>query len=425
VRFGILGPLEARDGAGRPITLRHPAERRLLLRLLAADGRPVPVERLAAEVGTPIGVSTALFDRIAGLRRRLEPGRAPGAPGRLLVTTAGGYALLPGFGPGVELDAGTVRDDREAARLLVVARAELAADRVGAAGERASEALGLWRGPALVDAGDAPWADVARHRLALLAADARLIASAALAVDRPADARAALDGAQAEQPADGRLWALRAATELALEQDVEALRVLRRARLALEAEGVPDRGPALRAMEAAILRADHDGARALCRRIALGDLAAPAVAGDAPGRLMEGGADLVAPAVAGDAPGRLMEGGADLVAPALVERIRSLPGRSRRLVELLAVTVEGARGDGGGGTDRDLLARAAGVPSAALADHLDPAVALGLVAANVGAIRFRHPAAAAAVLNGLTPFRRRCTRRLVDQAARAVGLSAG
>ena len=405
MRFGILGPLEVRDGAGRPITLRHPAERRLLLRLLAADGRPVPVERLAAEVGTPIGVSTALFDRIAGLRRRLEPGRAPGAPGRLLVTTAGGYALLPGFGPGVELDAGTVRDDREAARLLVVARAELAADRVGAAGERASEALGLWRGPALVDAGDAPWADVARHRLALLAADARLIASAALAVDRPADARAALDGAQAEQPADGRLWALRAATELALEQDVEALRVLRRARLALEAEGVPDRGPALRAMEAAILRADHDGARALCRRIALGDLAAPAVAGDA--------------------PGRLMEGGADLVAPALVERIRSLPGRSRRLVELLAVTVEGARGDGGGGTDRDLLARAAGVPSAALADHLDPAVALGLVAANVGAIRFRHPAAAAAVLNGLTPFRRRCTRRLVDQAARAVGLSAG
>ena len=405
MRFGILGPLEVRDGAGRPITLRHPAERRLLLRLLAADGRPVPVERLAAEVGTPIGVSTALFDRIAGLRRRLEPGRAPGAPGRLLVTTAGGYALLPGFGPGVELDAGTVRDDREAARLLVVARAELAADRVEAAGERASEALGLWRGPALVDAGDAPWADVARHRLALLAADARLIASAALAVDRPADARAALDGAQAEQPADGRLWALRAATELALEQDVEALRVLRRARLALEAEGVPDRGPALRAMEAAILRADHDGARALCRRIALGDLAAPAVAGDA--------------------PGRLMEGGADLVAPALVERIRSLPGRSRRLVELLAVTVEGARGDGGGGTDRDLLARAAGVPSAALADHLDPAVALGLVAANVGAIRFRHPAAAAAVLNGLTPFRRRCTRRLVDQAARAVGLSAG
>ena len=403
MRFGILGPLEVCDGAGRPIALRHPVERRLLARLLTADGEPVPVERLAADVvveaGGPVGALPAVFDRIAGLRRRLEPARSPGAPGRVLVTTAEGYALA------VE---GVHRDDREAAGLVAAARAELAADLAGTAGERAAEALALWRGPALVDAGDGPWAAGERERLAALAADTRLVAAAALAIARPADARAALIESRAQRPHDGRLWALEAAVELALERDVEALRLLRRARLALEAEGVADRGPALRAMEAAVLRADHHGARQLCRRIALGDLegqdpVSEAVTGGAPGHEIGVGFDLEPEVATGGAPGHRMEG---------------LPGRARRLVELLAVTVAGA--GGGDAVEVGLLARAAGLPAAAVADHLDPAVALGLVAADPTAVRFRHPGAADAVLDGLTPFRQRCARRLVDQAAGAV-----
>lgn len=413
MRFGILGPLEVCDGGGRPIALRHPVERRLLLRLLIADGEPVPVERLAADVGGPALSLPAVFDRIAGLRRRLEPARAPGAPGRVLVTTAHGYALA--------VD-GAHRDDVEAARLVAAARAELAADRAGAAAERAAEALTLWRGPALVDAGDGPWAAGERERLAALAADARLVATAALAIARPADARAALAESRMQRPHDGRLWALAAAVELALEHDVEALRLLRRARLVLEADGVADRGPALRAMEAAVVQADHHAARQVCRRIALGDLVgrdleSPSVTGGAPGHQIGVGCDLVSEAVTGGAPGH---------------RMRELPGRTRRLVELLAVTVtdgdggggEGDDGGGGGAVEIGLLARAAGLPPTVLADHLDPAVALGLVAVEPSGVRFRQRAAADAVLGDLTPFRRRCARRLVDQAAGAVGFIA-
>ncbi len=383
-----------------------PAERRRLLPLLGADGRPGPGALLASEAPAGgAGVTVAgLFDRVGALRRRLEPGRAPGTPAQLLVTTPEGYAL---DGPGL------VRDDREAVAMVAAARTDLAADRAAAAGERAARALDLWRGPALADAGDAPWARAERDRLEALAADARLVMAAALVVDRPGQAGPALAEARAHQPGDGRLWALEAAVELARERDVAALRVLRRARLALEGEGgLPDRGPVLRAMEAAVLRADHDGARALCRRVALGDLMPPSVTGGASGHQTEVGSDPVSRSVTGDAA---------------AQQIRRLPLRSRRLVELMAVAVDGGAGrERGGATSLDLLARAAGLTPDAVVEHLDPAVAVGVVAVDDRpTVRFHHPAAAAAALGGLTPFRLRCARGLVDQAARARPLGAG
>ncbi len=414
MRFGILGPLEVRDGHGRPVTIRHPAERSLLLRLVVADGEPVPVDRLAAELDLAGAARAGLFDRVRTLRRRLEPGLGPGAPARLLVTTPEGYAVR---------GAGLARDDHEAAGLAAGARAELAAGRAGAAGERAAEALALFRGRALADAGDAPWADAERRRLAGLAAGARLVAAAALAVDRPAHAGPALDEAQALRPHDGRLWALRAAADLARERDVEALRVLRRARLAIEATG-RDRGPALRAMEAAVLRADHPAARALCLRLALDDALADGVLADAlhedalhEDALHElAGADALPDleylAVSGDAVGR---------------RIQWLPSRTRRLVALLATTelamaelvTTGPGPDGG--MDRVLLARAAGLTPELVAEHLDPAVAVGLVTVPAdGAARLSNRRAAPAVLAVLSPFERRCLGRLVGQAARTM-----
>lgn len=403
MRFGILGPLEVRDGGGRPVAIRHPVERRLLLRLLVADGEPVPVHRLAADLGLTGAARSSLFDRIRTLRRRLEPGLAPGTPARVLVTTSDGYALR-----GTDV----ARDDREAAELVAGARDELAAGRPGAAGERAAEALALFRGRALADAGDAPWAAAERHRLAVLADGARLVMVAALAADRPAHAGPALNEAQALRPGDGRLWALRAAAELARERDVEALRVLRRARLAIETTG-RDRGPALRAMEAAVLRADHQAAQALCRRIALDSalggaldsaLADPVPVDDA---LDDAVPDLESRAVPGEVPGH---------------QIRWLPGRSRRLVALLA-TIEHAASGGAraAGVEPALLARAAGLTPELVTEHLDPAVAVGLVTApaDAGGVRLRDRGAGPAVLAGLTPFERRCLRRLVGQAAGA------
>lgn len=401
MRFGILGPLEVRDGHGRPVALRHPAERRLLLRLLLAGGEPVPVERLAADLPDDGRAGRAavsgLFDRVGSLRRRLEPGRSVGTAPRVLLTTADGYALAP-----EPLD----RDDAEAAELLLAARRHLAAGRDGAAGERAAQALDLWRGPALIDAGDAPWARADRRRLAVLEADTRLVLAAAAVLDHPAHAGSAIEAARAAGPPDGRLWALEVAVELALERDVAALRAVRRARLALEADGL-DRGPALLAMEAAVLRVDHGRARALCRRMGLGDpdLVSPTAAGDAAGPGTGSEPEVVARPVTGGAVGRAIQG---------------LPGRTHRLVELLAATVEWG-GDGAGAAGLDLLARAAGLTPPAAVEHLGPAVALGLVVitAEPAAVRFCDPAMAAAVLGGLTPFRLRRTRHLIDQATRA------
>lgn len=395
MRFGILGPLEVSDGGSRPVVIRHPVERCILLRLLVADGEPVPVHRLAADLALTGTARSELFDRVRTLRRRLEPGLAPGVAARVVVTASDGYAVR---------GAGLTRDDREAARLVAGARAELAAGWAGAAGERAAAALALWRGRALADAGDdALWVGAERQRLAVLADGARLVVAATQAIEQPAHAGPALDEAQAHQPLDGRLWALRAAAELALERDVEALRVLRRARLAVEATG-RDRGPALRAMEAAVLRADHRRARALCRRLALDDALVDPVEDVGTDAVP----DLESWAVTGDAVGH---------------QIQWLPGRSRRLVALVA-TIEHAeaRGLGAGWVEPALLARAAGLTPELVTEHLDPAVALGLVTvpAGAGGVRLRDRRAGPAVLAGLTPFERRCLRRLVGQAALAM-----
>src|SRR5437763_13407066 len=46
MRFRVLGPLEALDGAGRPVRLGAPKQRVLLGMLLLHADRPVPVDRL-------------------------------------------------------------------------------------------------------------------------------------------------------------------------------------------------------------------------------------------------------------------------------------------------------------------------------------------------------------------------------------------
>ncbi|RFU39764.1 AfsR family transcriptional regulator, partial [Actinomadura logoneensis] len=46
VRIGILGPLEVRDGTGRPVEISGPRLRALLVRLALEPGRPVSAARL-------------------------------------------------------------------------------------------------------------------------------------------------------------------------------------------------------------------------------------------------------------------------------------------------------------------------------------------------------------------------------------------
>jgi predicted ATPase/DNA-binding SARP family transcriptional activator len=164
MRFGILGPLEVRNGEA-PVRVPGAKERALLVDLLVNAGQVVSADRLVEDLwgeDPPGNPANTLQGRVSALRRALGP-----AGSRWLVTSPPGYRL--------EADPGSV----DAARFeRLVAEAEVAA---AAAPARAAglleEALGLWRGPALAEFADQPWAQAEAARLEEL----RLAATEALA----------------------------------------------------------------------------------------------------------------------------------------------------------------------------------------------------------------------------------------------------
>jgi DNA-binding SARP family transcriptional activator len=157
MEFGILGPLEVRDG---PAPLRVPGakERALLADLLVNAGRVVSADRLVEDLWgerPPGNPANTLQGRVSALRRALGP-----AGSGLVVTRPPGYLL--------EADPGQV----DAARFeRLVANAGRAAG--PAAARLLEEALGLWRGPALAEFADEPWAQAEAARLEELRLAAR------------------------------------------------------------------------------------------------------------------------------------------------------------------------------------------------------------------------------------------------------------
>ncbi|MCO1659650.1 BTAD domain-containing putative transcriptional regulator [Pseudonocardia humida] len=148
MRFGVLGPLAVWAADGTPVPVREPKVRALLAALLLAEGGPVAPDRLVEALwgGLPPGDPTnTLQTKVSQLRRAL------GGAGSVL-RRPGGY-LLP-LGPD-ELDAHEFR------ALVARARAAAPADRVGLL----DRALGLWRGAALADLADRPFAVAAAARL--------------------------------------------------------------------------------------------------------------------------------------------------------------------------------------------------------------------------------------------------------------------
>ena len=136
VRFGVLGPVEVRDASGEVVHVGGARPRALLVMLLLDVGRVVGVERLVdGQYGEepPAGAANAVQAQVSRLRRVL--------PG-LIEFDGGGYRLV------VEPeDVDVHRFERLAAegrRLL---------ERGGRAEAVVvlREALGLWRGPALMD----------------------------------------------------------------------------------------------------------------------------------------------------------------------------------------------------------------------------------------------------------------------------------
>lgn len=168
-RFGLLGPLEL-YGAGRPVAIGGPQQRRLLAALLVQAGQVVPADRLVAVLwgdDPPPNALGSLRTYVSRLRDALGGGRD------LLVTRPPGYAL--------RADPEQV-DARRFERLLADA-GPTAAERPAAALSMLDEALGLWRGPALAEFADDGFARpeaLRLEQLRLTAIEARVEARLAL-----------------------------------------------------------------------------------------------------------------------------------------------------------------------------------------------------------------------------------------------------
>ncbi|WP_414941956.1 BTAD domain-containing putative transcriptional regulator [Amycolatopsis sp. cmx-11-51] len=153
MRVTLLGPVGAEAGDGTPVDIGGVRLRMLLARLALDPGRGVPATVLidglwGAE--PPADAANALQSLVSRLRKVLR------ADGVTLDSGTGGYRL------------DVAREDVDVyrfERLAAEGRAELAAGRDSGAAAILAEALGLWRGQALSDVLEAPFAQAPATRL--------------------------------------------------------------------------------------------------------------------------------------------------------------------------------------------------------------------------------------------------------------------
>ncbi|RKS77328.1 putative ATPase [Actinomadura pelletieri DSM 43383] len=238
MRIGILGPLDVRDEAARPVQISGRRLRALLVRLAVEAGRPVSADRLLDDLwdgAPPAGGGNALQALVSRLR---------GVAGRDLVEHGpAGYRL--GIAP-TEVDAVAFE------RRVVAARGEHDPAR-RAEGLRA--ALGLWRGPVLADIPDAGYAagTVARlDELRLAAIEDRV--DAEIAAGLPAPTVAELEPLAAANPLRERLRGHLMRALYAAGRQADALEIFEETRRALADRLGVDPSPELSAVHLEILR---------------------------------------------------------------------------------------------------------------------------------------------------------------------------
>lgn len=237
--IAILGPLTV-DGLTVP--LRH-HDRVVLTVLAVRPGNAVSADRLADALwgdGPPDTWSKVVQGCVVRLRKVLGPDT--------IETTPQGYRLTL---PADEIDSHRFE------RLLGRGRELLSLSEPERASFVLSEAMQLWRGPALTELDGWAGGRIESARLDELRRDAEeLEVDAALRAGR---AREALGQAQrlvGEAPLRERRWALLALAQYQAGQQGQALRTLRQVRTVLANELGLDPGPELAALEQAILRQD-------------------------------------------------------------------------------------------------------------------------------------------------------------------------
>jgi DNA-binding SARP family transcriptional activator len=250
MRFLVLGPLEVKADDG-PVVLGGQKERLLLAQLLTRPNQVVPVEALVGGLWgehPPLTAAKTLQSHVVRLRRALEPGRARGAAGEVLVTREPGYLLR--VAPGA-LDAARFEE------LTAAGRRALGDGSVEFAGSLLREALGLWRGRAFEEFLDADFGAAESDRLAelrLVALEDRI--EAELRLGRHRELVAELEGLIREQPLRERLWAQLMLALYRSGRQADALLAYQRARKVLVEELGIDPGAELRRLHTAILAQD-------------------------------------------------------------------------------------------------------------------------------------------------------------------------
>ncbi len=243
MRIGLLGPLEVRDATGHLRPVGGARLRSLLIRLAISQGRAVPVDTLAADLWQGAGPADAP-NAIQALVSRLRA-----AAGKDVIEySPTGYRLT--IAPG-EIDAWAFED------LVVTARCAVASGDYSAAAQMLRRALGMWRGPALADVADAPFATAVITRLSelrLAATEDRI--DAELALGQGAGLVPEIEQLSAEHPLRERLRGQLMQALYAAGRQADALGVFEDTREVLATELGIDPSPALAGVHLAILRGE-------------------------------------------------------------------------------------------------------------------------------------------------------------------------
>ncbi len=247
IRFGLLGPVEAtRDG--QRLAIGGPKQRAVLAVLLLNAARAVPISQIVTAVWgdrPPDRAVNTVQVYVSNLRRVLEPEPPADPADRLLGTQGAAYRI---------------RADRTSLDLLdfLAAAAEgrrrLEAHHYQDAATHLAGALALFRGPALADLLDEPFAAaeaaaIEESRLAAL--EARFEAD--LGAGRTSELTGELRALVAEHPLRERFHGLLAEALYRADRQADALAVLRAVRTLLADELGVDPGTELRALEQKIL----------------------------------------------------------------------------------------------------------------------------------------------------------------------------
>ena len=244
LRITILGELAATHD-GTVLDLGGRRQRAVLALLVIARGEVVPAGQLAENLwgdDKPANATGALQSYVSHLRRRLEPGTTARARAGVIVSEGSGYAVRV---PEDTVDAWTFEAQVRAAG-SVASPAEAATV--------LTDALRLWRGPALAEFAEEAWAATEIVRLTELREVAReQLMDRRLGCGDAAVLVPELERLVADSPLREERWRLLVLALYRAGRQADALSGLRRARTLLADELGVDPGPQLRELEAEVL----------------------------------------------------------------------------------------------------------------------------------------------------------------------------